>query len=199
MGWLLANHTKRHHQRTTRRNIVDYDYDEYDALYEHPSIDKELNIAILEMIISIRGASAFLLGNRTPIRQPNNSPLHLHILTDNEVAFHRMLKNKGTHPIVPFLLRELSLLQQATNTVFTYGTITSKENWFTDAGSRNFQTTDGPRALRLIKTLAPNRTCPTWWRNLQTTLNETPQPTSRSVRESDTNQNSKRSRNSPCG
>ena len=155
-------------------NIIDFDADTYPAFYEHPSIDKELNIAILEMIISIRGVTAFLLGSKAPNHHLNDPPTHIHIITDNEVAYNRMLKNKGTHPIVPFLLRELSYLQQTHAVVFTYGTIKSEDNWFTDAGSRQWQTKHGPLALSKLRNLQPNRISPAWWDNLQRTLNTTP-------------------------
>jgi hypothetical protein len=92
-------------------HIIDYDANEYPPFREHPFVDKDLNIAILEMIVFIRGAYSFLSGQHAPIRQPNDPPIHIHILTDNEVAFHRALKNKGSHPIVnindAFILRNL--------------------------------------------------------------------------------------------
>jgi hypothetical protein len=156
-------------------NIIDYDANEYPPFREHPFIDKYLNIAILEMIVFIRGVYAFLSGPKAPPnRQPNDPPIHIHILTDNEVAFHRALKNKGSHPIVPFLLRELSYLQQDFNVVFTFGTIKSQENWFTDAGSRNWLTPRGLQALSILGNKRPNRILPEWWTNLQSTLDSLP-------------------------
>jgi hypothetical protein len=151
-------------------NIIDFDANEYPPFKEHSFKDKYLNIAILEMIVFIRGVYAFLSGPHAPQRHPNDPPTHIHILTDNEVAFHRALKNKGTHHIVPFLLRELSFLQHTFGVVLTYGKIKSEDNWFTDAGSRNWQTKSGPRALRALGNKIPNRLLPTWWIDLQAKL-----------------------------
>ena len=176
---------------TQDSNIIDYDYGKWDALFEPHAIIgvKKLNIALLEMITTLRGAFAFLYGGKTPIRRQFNQPLHLHILTDSHVSYHRLLKNKGTHPIVPFLLRIQSCLQQEKNVIFTYGTIKSADNKFTDAGSRNFQTAYGPQALVQCQHIVRNRLLPPWWNDLQTTLLSSTATLSHPKREKNTDQN----------
>lgn len=176
---------------TQDHNIVDYDYGEWDALFEPHAIIgvKDLNIALLEMITTLCGAFAFLCGGKAPIRRQLNQLLHIHTLTDSHVSYYRLLKNKGTHPIVPFLLRIQSCLQQEKNVIFTYGTIKSADNRFTDAGSRNFDTEYGPQALVRCQHVVRNRLLPHWWNNLQATLLSLTDTPSHRKHERSTNQN----------
>ena len=169
--------------------IIDFGFATWAALYEPPSItaDTDLNIAILEMLTTLRGAYAFLHGARAPIRATNQI-LHIHILTDNHVSYYRLLKSKGTHPIVPYLLRMHSLLQQEQHVMFTYGTITSKDNKFTDAGSRNWMTEYGPCALRKINGLLPTTMLPPWWTDLPEILRSIPEQRSHRKRGRNMNQ-----------
>ena len=161
--------------------IVDWGIGLFDPLYEHPAItaDKDLNIAILEMLTTLRAVFAFLHGPRKPIRSTNQKPIHLHILTDNHVSYYRLLKSKGTHPIVPHLLRINSLMRQEADAVFTYGTISSVENRFTDAASRGFNTAYGPQAFERSQQCPKNDIMPPWWNGLQEILNSTPHMRSR--------------------
>ena len=164
-------------------NIVDYGVGEWPAYYENKSITtvKKLNIAILEMISTLRGAFAFLYGWKAPERT-STDPLHIHIITDNEVSLYRLLKNKGTHPMIPHLLRIHARLQQDKNVIFTYGKIRSEDNRFTDSGSRGFQNAYGPTALRKCSHQAANPMLPPWWDGLQAVLRSMPATHSRTTR-----------------
>jgi hypothetical protein len=171
--WMVApGNTSNEHQDDI---IIDWNHRNWPALYEHSSIkeEKKLNIAILEMLTTIRGLFAFLSGTKAIRPHPTN-PLHIHVLTDNEVSYHRMLKNKGTHPIVPFLLRALSRLQMDHNAMFTYATIPSEENRFTDAGSRNWKSKYGPQAFARSQTCEANPGVPNWWTDIQKLLEASP-------------------------
>ena len=114
--------------------------------------------------------------------------MHLHILTDNHNAYHRLLKNKGSHPVVPFLLRQHAYLQQDMNVMFTYGTITSQENRFTDAGSRDWKTSYGPQALKRINGMVANPLLPPWLHDLQAVLHSLPTVVSQKKRKTNTQQ-----------
>jgi len=173
-------------------NIIDFGYGEWDALFENGTkftACKKLNIAILEMITLLRGTFAFLRNWKSPHQRDHKKPIHIHILTDNHVSYHRLLKNKGTHPVVPFLLRLQCDLQQEYCTIFTYGTIESVLNRFTDSGSRGFKNTYGPQALQKIAHLHPNHLLPPWWTNMQEILRSTPAAQSHRVRKPNTCQN----------
>ena len=177
--------------------IIDYDHRIWPALFEHPFKDKFLNIAILEMITTLRGLYAYLYGDKSPKRKPSDKPLHIHALTDNHVSYHRLLKNKASHSFVPYLLRFQSHLQQDCNVLITYGTISTTDNRFTDDLSRDFQTPSGPQSLLQIGALQPNRLCPPWLATLQQQLNVTPPARSVSHPENNTRERKHHSVNLP--
>ena len=168
--------------------IVDYGFGVFPALFEciNDKQQKNLNIAILEMITALRGAYAFL--HRLHIHRDMKKLMHIHILTDNHNAYHRLLKNKGTHPVVPFLLRQHSYLQQDMNVMFTYGTITSQDNRFTDAGSRNWNTPYGPQALQRINGMEMNPLLPPWLHDFQRVLHSLPTAVSQKKQKTNTQQ-----------
>lgn len=168
--------------------IVDYGLGVFPAFFEYTDDNqqKNLNIAILEMITALRGTYAFL--HQLRIRRDMKQLMHLHILTDNHNAYHRLLKNKGSHPVVPFLLRQQAYLQQDMNVMFTYGTITSQENRFTDAGSRDWKTPYGPQALKRINGMEANPLLPPWLHDLQKVLHSLPTVVSRKKQKTNTQQ-----------
>jgi hypothetical protein len=176
--------------------IIDWHRSIWTPLYEHSSIQKELNIAILEMLTSARALHAFLLGNKCKRSHPTNT-VHIHVMTDNENSYHRMLKNKGTHPIVPFILRTLSYLQIDYNAMFTYGVIKSVDNRFTDAGSRSWKTPYGLQALERSRTQVENPILPDWWKNIQNQIECSPPTASATKRRKSTHQQKNPSENMP--
>ena len=84
--------------------------------------------------------------------------------------------------MVPFILRELSNLQMDFNVIFTYQTIESERNWFTDAGSRNWDTPLGQQALTASRSCPTNLGLPAFWNDIQRLIESTPPTRQRLVR-----------------
>ena len=143
--------------------VIDYGADTYKALDTTSAIGDVLHINIQEMLVTLRAIDAHVTAGHRPTHLQPGQPWHIHTLTDNTPSLFNLIKCKGVHPLIPFLLREHSKLAEKHNLVLTYGEIAGEDNWLADALSRQCKTPAGTRALAAIQGLLRNPTWAPWW------------------------------------
>lgn len=147
--------------------VIDYGSDTYLALDTANAVGDELHINIQEMLVTLRAIDAHVTTAQRPAHLATGQPWHIHTLTDNTPSLFNLIKTKGTHPLIPFLLREHSKLAERHHLLLTYGEVKGEDNWLADAHSRQLKTAAGTRASTAVQHLAPNRTWPPWWQAME--------------------------------
>ena len=147
--------------------VIDYGSDVYVALATTSAIGDALHINIQEMLVTLRAIDAHVTAGHRPAHLAPGQPWHIHTLTDNTPSLYNLLKCKGVHPLIPFLLREHSKLAEKHSLLLTYGEIKGSDNWLSDALSRQCKTAAGTRALTATQGLQRNPTWAPWWANME--------------------------------
>lgn len=147
--------------------VLDWGSQQYNAIDTNHIRRGDLHINILEMIVALRAIDSHVRSGHRPAHLLPGQPWHIHVLIDNTPALYKLIKHKATHPLITFLLRAHSDLEQEHNLLLTFGEIKSEDNWMSDAASRQFRTLLGARALIAIADCPQNRSWPVWWTDME--------------------------------